>query len=51
MINANGEAMFDAPWRDLHRNRCGADLMDVHYVVKDAQYTLDRFRCRSTVSH
>ncbi|WP_042424264.1 aldehyde dehydrogenase family protein [Streptacidiphilus anmyonensis] len=41
MIRENREAMFDALWQDLRRNRFDADLMDVEYCAKEAQYALD----------
>ena len=41
MISENRGAMFDALTHDLRRNRFEADLMDVEYNVKEADYALD----------
>ena len=41
MISENRELLYDAPWHDLRRNRFDADLIDVEYNVKEAQYALD----------
>jgi aldehyde dehydrogenase (NAD+) len=41
MISDNRELLYDAMWHDLRRNRVDADLMDVEYNVKEAQYGLD----------
>ncbi len=41
MISENREALYDALWHDLRRNRYDADLMDVEYNIKEAQYALD----------
>ena len=40
MINENRDALFDALWHDLRRNRFDADLMDVEFNVKEADHAL-----------
>jgi aldehyde dehydrogenase (NAD+) len=40
MIDENRDEMYDALWRDLRRNRNDADLMDVEYNIKEADYAL-----------
>jgi hypothetical protein len=32
--------MYDALWQDLRRNRTDADLMDVDYDIREAEYAL-----------
>jgi aldehyde dehydrogenase (NAD+) len=32
--------MYDALWQDLRRNRTDADLMDVDYNIREAEYAL-----------
>jgi aldehyde dehydrogenase (NAD+) len=41
MVSDNRDAFYDGLWHDLRRNRYDADLMDVEYSVKEAQYALD----------
>src|SRR5262249_16265308 len=41
MIDESRDAMYDALWHDLRRNRTDADLMDVDYNIREAQYALD----------
>jgi acyl-CoA reductase-like NAD-dependent aldehyde dehydrogenase len=40
MIEENREQFYDALWSDLRRNRFDADLMDVDYCIKEADYAL-----------
>ncbi|MGO2746508.1 aldehyde dehydrogenase family protein [Microbacterium sp.] len=40
MVTENSEAMYDALWKDLRRNRYDADLMDVAYSAKEALHAL-----------
>ncbi|MGP6169872.1 aldehyde dehydrogenase family protein [Microbacterium sp. A204] len=40
MVTENSEAMYDALWHDLRRNRYDADLMDVAYSAKEALHAL-----------
>jgi aldehyde dehydrogenase (NAD+) len=40
MFTENRDALCDALWKDLRRNRNDADLMDVEYCVKEADYAL-----------
>jgi aldehyde dehydrogenase (NAD+) len=40
MVEANREELYDALWHDLRRNRYDADLMDVAYSAKEADYAL-----------
>jgi aldehyde dehydrogenase (NAD+) len=41
MIDANRDAMYDALWHDLRRNRTDADLMDVDFNIREADYALE----------
>jgi aldehyde dehydrogenase (NAD+) len=41
MIDESREAMYEALWHDLRRNRTDADLMDVDYNIREADYALD----------
>lgn len=41
MVSENRDAFYEGLWHDLRRNRYDADLMDVEYSVKEAQYALD----------
>jgi aldehyde dehydrogenase (NAD+) len=36
MIDESREAMYEALWHDLRRNRTDADLMDVDYNIREA---------------
>ena len=40
MIDENREAMYKALWHDLRRNKTDADLMDVDYNIREADYAL-----------
>jgi acyl-CoA reductase-like NAD-dependent aldehyde dehydrogenase len=40
MIDESREAMYDALWHDLRRNRIDADLMDVDYNIREAEHAL-----------
>jgi len=40
MIDENRDAMYEALWHDLRRNRVDADLMDVDYNIREAEYAL-----------
>ncbi len=40
LFTDNHDALCDALWKDLRRNRNDADLMDVAYCVKEADYAL-----------
>ena len=40
MVSENREAFYEGLWHDLRRNRYDADLMDIEYSVKEAQYAL-----------
>src|SRR5262249_57314314 len=40
MIDESREAMYEALWHDLRRNRTDADLMDVDYNIREADYAL-----------
>ena len=40
MFEENHDALCDALWKDLRRNVIDADLMDVSYNVKEADYAL-----------
>jgi aldehyde dehydrogenase (NAD+) len=40
MIDESREAMYEALWHDLRRNRTDADLMDVDYNIREAEYAL-----------
>ena len=40
MIEENRDRFYDALWHDLRRNRYDADLMDVDYCIKEAEYAL-----------
>jgi len=41
MIEENRDAMYAALWHDLRRNRVDADLMDVDFTIREAEYALD----------
>jgi acyl-CoA reductase-like NAD-dependent aldehyde dehydrogenase len=41
MIDESRDAMYDALWRDLRRNKTDADLMDVDYNIREARYALE----------
>jgi aldehyde dehydrogenase (NAD+) len=40
MIDESRDAMYDALWKDLRRNRTDADLMDVDYNIREAEHAL-----------
>jgi aldehyde dehydrogenase (NAD+) len=40
MIDESREAMYEALWHDLRRNKTDADLMDVDYNIREAEYAL-----------
>jgi len=40
MIDESRGAMYEALWHDLHRNKTDADLMDVDYNIREAEYAL-----------
>ena len=40
MVEENKDELYDALWQDLRRNRYDADLMDVDYSAKEADYAL-----------
>jgi aldehyde dehydrogenase (NAD+) len=40
MIDESRDAMYEALWHDLRRNRTDADLMDVDYNLREAEYAL-----------
>ena len=41
MIEENRDAMYAALWHDLRRNRVDADLMDIDFSIREAEYALD----------
>ena len=41
MIDVSRDAIYQAVWDDLRRNRTEADLMDVDWSVREADYALD----------
>jgi aldehyde dehydrogenase (NAD+) len=41
MIEENRDAMYAALWHDLRRNRVDADLMDIDFTIREAEYALD----------
>lgn len=40
MVDESREEMYEALWHDLRRNRVDADLMDVDYNIREAEYAL-----------
>ena len=40
MIDESRDAMYEALWHDLRRTRTDADLMDVDYNIREADYAL-----------
>jgi aldehyde dehydrogenase (NAD+) len=40
MFTENHDELCDALWKDLHRNVIDADLIDVEYCAKEAEYAL-----------
>lgn len=40
MVDESREDMYEALWHDLRRNRVDADLMDVDYNIREAEYAL-----------
>src|SRR5215469_11900717 len=40
MIDESRDAMYEALWQDLRRNKTDADLMDVDYNLREAEYAL-----------
>jgi acyl-CoA reductase-like NAD-dependent aldehyde dehydrogenase len=40
MIDESRDDMYEALWQDLRRNRVDADLMDVDYNIREAEYAL-----------
>ena len=41
MIDESRDDMYEALWHDLRRNRVDADLMDVDYSIREADYALE----------
>jgi acyl-CoA reductase-like NAD-dependent aldehyde dehydrogenase len=41
MIDESRDAMYEALWHDLRRNRVDADLMDVDFNIREADYALE----------
>jgi aldehyde dehydrogenase (NAD+) len=41
MIDESRDAMYEALWHDLRRNKTDADLMDVDYNIREVEYALD----------
>jgi aldehyde dehydrogenase (NAD+) len=41
MIDESRADMYEALWHDLRRNKTDADLMDVDYNIREADYALD----------
>jgi acyl-CoA reductase-like NAD-dependent aldehyde dehydrogenase len=41
MIDESREDMYEALWHDLRRNRVDADLMDVDFNIREADYALE----------
>lgn len=41
MIDESRDDMYEALWSDLRRNRTDADLMDVDYNIREAEYALE----------
>ena len=41
MIDESREDMYEALWHDLRRNKVDADLMDVDFNIREADYALD----------
>jgi aldehyde dehydrogenase (NAD+) len=44
MFQENHDELCDALWKDLRRNVLDADLMDVNYIVREAEYALDHLK-------
>jgi aldehyde dehydrogenase (NAD+) len=42
LFTDNHDELCDALWKDLRRNTTDADLMDVSYCAKEADYALRR---------
>jgi acyl-CoA reductase-like NAD-dependent aldehyde dehydrogenase len=40
MVDESREAMYEALWHDLRRNRVDADLMDVDFNIREANFAL-----------
>jgi aldehyde dehydrogenase (NAD+) len=40
MIDESRDAMYEALWHDLRRNKTDADLMDVDYNIREAEYAV-----------
>src|ERR1041385_7494299 len=40
MIDESRDDMYEALWHDLRRNKTDADLMDVDYNIREADYAL-----------
>lgn len=41
MIDESRDAMYEALWHDLRRNKTEADLLDVDWSIREADYALD----------
>ena len=41
MVDESRDAMYEALWHDLRRNRVDADGMDVDYSIREADYALE----------
>jgi acyl-CoA reductase-like NAD-dependent aldehyde dehydrogenase len=41
MIDESRDHMYEALWHDLRRNKTDADLMDVDYNIREAEYALE----------
>ena len=44
MIDESRGDMYEALWQDLRRNKTDADLMDVDYNIREADYALKHLR-------
>jgi acyl-CoA reductase-like NAD-dependent aldehyde dehydrogenase len=41
MIDESRDDMYEALWHDLRRNKTDADLMDVDFNIREADYALE----------
>jgi acyl-CoA reductase-like NAD-dependent aldehyde dehydrogenase len=41
MVDESRDAMYEALWHDLRRNKTDSDLIDVEYSIREADYALD----------
>jgi acyl-CoA reductase-like NAD-dependent aldehyde dehydrogenase len=44
MIDESRDDMYEALWHDLRRNKTDADLMDVDFNIREAEYALEHIR-------